>query len=139
MEYDLKVDAPATENAVTDTSEFQYSVNDPIRGAVSFEEDTNTLSLKLISANLSVVKSVDKAFAKKGETLTYTTTITNNGTIEVTDIFFTDKIPEGTTFVENSVSINGINTPYNNPEIGFNVANLPPNTSTTAVFQVTIN
>ena len=43
-------------------------------------------------------KSVDKAFAVKGEVLTYTVTFTNDGNIPIQDIYFTDEIPQGTTF-----------------------------------------
>ena len=107
-----------TKSPVIDTSEFQYTVDDPIRGEVSFAEYTDPISINVLAARLSVVKSVDKAYAVKGETLTYTVTFTNEGSIDINDIYFTDNIPQGTTFVEKSVLINGNNIPAYRPEIG---------------------
>lgn len=139
VEYDLRINNPATVTTVTDKSEFQYTVNDPVRGNVSFREYTDPVTINVLSVKLSVVKSVDKAFAAKGDTLTYTVTITNEGNVNINDIYFTDNIPQGTTFVEGSVSINGNNVSAYRPDIGYSVANLPPNDSATTSFQVTID
>ncbi len=139
VEYDMQINSPMTVSPVTDTSEFQYTVTDPVRGEVSFSEYTNPISINVVSAKLSVVKSMDKAFAVKGETLTYTVTFTNEGNININDIYFTDNIPQGTTFVEKSVRINGQNIPAYRPDIGYRVASLPPDDSATTSFQVTID
>lgn len=139
IEYDMQITTPTTTTSVTDLSEFQYTVNDPVRGEISFAENTEPILINVVSAKLSVIKSVDKAFAVKGETLTYTVTFTNEGNININDIYFTDDIPQGTTFVEKSVFINGNNIPAYRPEIGYSVANLPPNQSATTSFQVTVD
>mgnify|MGYP001084170108 FL=1 len=140
VEYDIKVDNPATVTTITDYSEFQYSVNDPARGkTVTFAENTDTITLNVVSAKLSVVKSVDKLFATKGEVLTYTVTFTNEGNVDINDIYFTDNIPSGTTFVEKSVFINGTNVPAYTPEVGYSLANLTPKQSATTSFKVTVN
>lgn len=138
VEYDMRINTPMTVSPVTDLSEFQYTVNDPVRGEVSYTENTNSVSINVVSAKLKVVKSVDKAFAVKGETLTYTITFTNEGNININDIYFTDNIPQGTAFVEKSVMINGQNISAYRPDIGYSVASLPPNGSATTSFQVTI-
>ncbi|MDE6967477.1 MAG: DUF11 domain-containing protein [Clostridia bacterium] len=139
IEYDMKIDKPMTANPVVDTSEFQYTVNDPARGNVSYREYTNEISFNVISSKLSVVKNVDKTFATKGETLTYTITFTNNGNVDIDDIYFTDNIPAGTTFVENSVMLNGTNVPEYRPEDGYVVTKLTPNQSCTTSFKVTVD
>lgn len=139
IEYDMQVNNPSTATTITNSADFQFSVNDPKRGNVSFSESTNEVTLNIISANLEVVKTVDKAFAVKGETLTYTITFTNKGNININDIYFTDNIPQGTTFVEKSVLINGQNIPAYRPDIGYSVASLPPNDSATTSFKVTID
>ena len=84
-----------------------YTVNDPARGNVNYSENTDMLSVNVVSDRLSVVKAVDKAFAVRGEILHYTTTITNTGNIIKSNIVFKDSIPAGTTFVSNSIKING--------------------------------
>ena len=60
---------------VTNSAQFRYDVGDPISGIIkTYTEPTNTVTINVVSVNLEVVKSVDKAFAVKGETLTYTVT-----------------------------------------------------------------
>lgn len=71
--------------------------------------------------------------------MTYTITFTNEGNIDINDIYFTDNIPQGTTFVEQSVWINEQNIPAYRPDVGYSVANLIPNASATTRFQVTID
>ncbi len=140
VEYDMKMNSPSTVTAVTNSAEFRYDVGDPVSGIIStYIEPTNTVTVKVVSAKLEVVKTVDKAFAVKGETLTYTVTFTNKGNININDIYFTDNIPRGTTFVDGSVFINGKNVPAYRPDIGYSVANLPPDDSATTSFKVTID
>ena len=51
-------------------------------------------------------KKVDKTEVEKGQTLTYTIEITNTGDVKG-KATIKDEAPEGTTFVENSIKING--------------------------------
>ena len=106
--------------------------------ATSFS-NSNPASVLIIQREMTNVKSVDKAFAIKGDILTYTSVITNTGNIPVTDIFFTDNVPVGTTFVNGSVTVNGTGFPAYNPQTGFFVGNLTPQASATVTFQVQIN
>ena len=39
--------------------------------------------------------------------ITYTTTLTNNGNTLASNVIFTDVIPNGTSFIPNSVTVNG--------------------------------
>ncbi len=139
VEYDLKVDNPMTTTPINVSPQFQYWVKDPSKGDIRFVENTNTVAINVISDKLTVVKSVDKAFAAKGETLTYTVTITNKGNVDINDIFFTDSIPQGTAFVENSVFINGNNVTGYRPDAGYSLANLKPDESATTSFKVTVD
>ncbi len=139
VEYDMQINNPMTVTPVTDVSQFQYVVTEPQKGEVRYKEYTDPVSINVVFAKLSVVKSVDKAFAIKGETLTYTVTMTNEGNIDINDIYFTDNIPQGTTFVEQSVFINDQNIPAYRPDAGYSVASLPPNSSATTSFKVTID
>ena len=101
--------------------------------------NSNPVAVFIIVRALTNVKSVDKAFAVKGDVLTYTSVITNTGSIPVTDVIFKDEIPAGTTFVNGSVYINGVNYPAYNPQTGFFAANLTPQASVTVTFQVQVN
>ena len=140
VEYDMKINSPSTVNTVTNSAEFRFDAGDPESGIIrTYTEPINAVTVNVVNAKLEVVKSVDKAFAVKGETLTYTVTFTNKGNININDIYFTDNIPKGTTFVDKSVMINGQNIAAYRPDIGYSVANLTPNDSATTSFKVTID
>ncbi len=140
VEYDMKINSPATVTAVTNSAVFRYDVGDPVSGVIAtYTDPINAVTVNVVNAKLEVVKSVDKAIAVKGETLTYTVTFTNKGNIDMNDIYFTDNIPQGTTFVDKSVYINGQNVPAYRPDVGYSVANLPPAASATTSFRVTID
>lgn len=138
VEFKVTINALPQNNPITNIANVEYTFS-PFAGiSETTTADSNQVSVFIISKNVTIEKSVDKTFAIKGEILTYTSVITNHGNIDVNDIYFKDEIPVGTTFVPNSVLINGINVPAN-PQIGFNVPNLPPNQSTTITFQVKVN
>lgn len=63
--YTIIADNPMTQSPVTDYATLDYTVNDPARGNVNFSENTNTVSVQIISNRITNVKSVDKAFAVK--------------------------------------------------------------------------
>ncbi len=139
VEYDMKINDPVTLTTVTDVSQFQYGVTEPVRGEVRYKEYTEPVTFNVISDKLSVVKSVDKIYAVKGETLIYTITVTNEGNVEIKDIHFTDSISQGVTFVENSVYVNSVNYPTYSPDVGYGMGNLSPNQSVTTRFKVKVN
>ncbi|MDE7401699.1 MAG: DUF11 domain-containing protein [Clostridia bacterium] len=106
--------------------------------ATSFS-NSNPVAVYIIARQMTNVKSVDKTFAVKGDILTYTSVIKNTGTVPVTNVIFTDQIPAGTTFVNGSVTIDGVSYPAYNPQAGFFAANLTPQASVTVTFQVQVN
>lgn len=106
--------------------------------ATSFS-NSNPVAVFIIVRQMTNVKSVDKAFAIKGDILTYTSVITNTGSVPVTDVIFKDEIPAGTTFVGGSVTVNGVSYPAYNPQTGFFAANLTPQASVTVTFRVQVN
>lgn len=137
--YTIQANNPMTQTPVTDFATLDYTVNDPIRGNVSFSENTNTVSVDIVSNRITVVKSVDKAYAVRGDILHYTTVITNTGSLLKSNIVFTDPIPVGTTFVSGSVKINGTPYPAYNPQTGFALADLASGESVTVEFDVEVN
>ncbi len=134
INYDVTADNPLSENLVTNFASIAYTANDR-----PLNENTNTINLVVVSNRLTVEKSVDKSVAIKGETLHYNNKITNTGTMLKTNLLFTDAIPNGTTFVEDSVKIDGISQPGYNPAVGFALANLPVGASTIVEFDVVVN
>ncbi len=103
INYTVQANNPLTENTFNNFGTLAYTA-----GGTNFNENTNTIELAVVSNRLTIVKAVDKQVALKGDTLHYTSTITNTGTLEKTNLTFTDQIPTGTTFVVGSVKVNGV-------------------------------
>ena len=102
----------------------------------------NCLAIQIengFDANLTITKTVDKNVAVKGEQLLYTTTITNTGSSIKNNLFFSDPIPVGTTFVNGSVKGDGVSQPTYNPSTGFALADLGIGLSTIIEFNVVVN
>ncbi|MGM1434813.1 DUF7507 domain-containing protein [Bacillus cereus group sp. BceL295] len=126
-------------NPISNSSSVQFShVVDPSQPAVSQTNVSNTVSTTINSAILTTQKSVDKSIISVGDTLTYTTTITNTGNTPATNITFTSAIPPSTTFIPDSVTINGIQQLGAQPALGVNIPNIAPGETVTVTFQVNV-
>ncbi len=72
----------------------------------------NALALQIDSkdANLEIAKSADKTFVDVGEEITYQLVVKNTGTVEALDVTVTDLLPNETTLVDGSITVDGV--PY---------------------------
>ncbi len=95
IEYETKADEPTTA-PVTHFATLQYTVNDPVRGNVTYSEKTETLSFNVLAETVGIVKKVNKALAVKGETLHYTVTVTDTENVIKNNLVFKDPVPDGT-------------------------------------------
>jgi uncharacterized repeat protein (TIGR01451 family) len=77
-------------NVVTLSSSFVYDTLAPTVTEVLTRTDTTTVGL---TSTLTLHKSVDKAAASPGETITYTITYSNNGTQPIGNIVVHDSVP----------------------------------------------
>ncbi|MDR4458885.1 DUF11 domain-containing protein, partial [Bacillus tropicus] len=101
-------------------------------------EPTPPTSVTVNTATVNPTKSADRAFAGIGDIITYNISLQNNRTVPATNIVLTDPIPNGTTFIPNSVTINGISQPNTNPSTGITVGTLDPTEAATITFQVQV-
>ncbi|WP_038056889.1 NEW3 domain-containing protein [Thermus amyloliquefaciens] len=69
--------------------------------------DSATETTTVVGGELRLEKTVDKATAYPGETLTYTITATNIGTGDLKKVIVTDPLPAYTDFVSASATISG--------------------------------
>lgn len=139
VEYQIMANNTKTQDFIENTASLAYQVDDSIAGTVDFEENSNTVQIDLISTKLTIVKTVDKGYAIKGDTINYTITITNTGSSAIQDITFTDAIPEGTTFVAGSVTIDGVSQSAYNPATGFALPTMSVGDERVVKFAVTVN
>ncbi|PES72105.1 hypothetical protein CN507_06300 [Bacillus cereus] len=110
----------------------------PGQQPISGQATSNTVFTTINIADIRTRKTVDRAFATVNDVLTYTVTIENTGNVLATNVIFQDPIPTGTTFIPNSVTVDGVSQPGANPANGFTVANISPSGSRTVTFQVRV-
>ncbi len=134
VNYKVRANNPLTESYLKNFATIKYTVD-----GRDLSSKTNEVNLVLVSNRLTITKSVDKAVAIVGDILHYTSTIKNTGSLLKSNISFEDNIPTGTSFVENSVLINGADQPGYNPETGFMLPNLNPGESVIVEFDVVVN
>ena len=119
-----------------DTILYSYTV-DPNGTPATTSTSTNIVTNPVLDAMITMIKSVDQTLVTLGDTITYTTILTNNGNTNATNITFTDLIPDGTTFITDSATINGITQIGLNPNTGITIGSIAPNSSISIAFQVT--
>ncbi|KMP63922.1 cell surface protein, partial [Bacillus cereus] len=119
-----------------DTILYSYTV-DPNGTPITTSISTNIVTNPVLDAMITMVKSIDQTLVTLGDTITYTTLLTNIGNTNATNITFTDLIPNGTTFITDSVTIGGITQIGLNPNTGITIGSIAPNSSISIVFQVT--
>lgn len=134
INYNIQADNPLTQATFNNFGTLAYTAAN-----TKLTENTNTVELAVVSNRLTIIKAVDKEVAIKGDTLHYTSTVTNTGTLAKTNLIFTDQIPTGTTFIAGSVKIDGVTQAAYNPAAGFPLPNLAVNASTVVEFDVVVN
>ncbi|WP_410976469.1 DUF7507 domain-containing protein [Bacillus pacificus] len=140
VSFQVSVPTIPSPNPITNQSSttFQYTY-DASKPVVTQMVASNTVQTTINNATIAAVKSADKQFANVNDMITYTTTLTNNGNTLASNVIFTDVIPNGTSFIPNSVTVNGNTLPNTNPASGIAIDPINPNTSATISFQVIVN
>ncbi|MGL6107250.1 SdrD B-like domain-containing protein [Romboutsia sp.] len=141
--FKVSVDTIPSPNSIPNTGNItgDYIV-DPVQGTVNnISSNTNTVTSKVNFANLSnTTKAVDKIFANIGTTLTYTITIVNSGNTTANNVVFVDTVPDGTTFVLNSVTVKGLPISGVSPNPpGVTIGTIPIGGTSTVTFKVVVN
>lgn len=137
--FSAKVMSLPNPNIIYNTSSLVYGyLPDPNGSVLNNTIFSNQVQTIINKAQYSIVKSVNKTYAQVGDPLVYTTTITNTGTVPLTNIIFADFINSFLDFYEGTVYINGVNYPNLNPSDSFPIDDLHPQDTATIVFAATI-
>lgn len=110
----------------------------PTAPIISRTITSNPAFTQISDANVLSLKAVNAQQATTGDILTYTITLENTGNIPATNLIFSDTIPAGTTFVENSFTLNGAAILDANPNVGVTLPNLAANATHLIAFQILI-
>lgn len=110
--------------------------------SVSFEGTSilsNTVST-LLSLPPTVAKAVDKLSASIGETLTYTVTITNVSLTALSDLPFTDTLPQGCTYLTDTFKVNDVSAvpTVAGSTLSYTIPSVPAAGSAVITFQVQV-
>lgn len=139
VKFSVTANAIPVQNPVFNVAQAVYTFI-PFPGhTVTDVSNSNYTYCYIVHVEVKPVKSVDKGVAVSGEELLYTTEITNAGSLPISNVYFTDPIPVGTTFVSGSVTVNGASVPAADPAFGFPLPNILPGQSVTVTFRVTVD
>ncbi|WP_413379279.1 beta strand repeat-containing protein [Paenibacillus taichungensis] len=100
--------------------------------------DGNGLQIDINTPVLTAVKSANVADAIVGDTVTYSIVISNTSLVDATNVMFFDNIPDSTTFVMNSITIDGVPQAALDPITGAPIGILVSGASVTVSFQVVV-
>ncbi len=106
-------------------------------GAFSATAFSNTISIPVYQPVFTVAKSVSSLNATVGDTIVYTSVVTDSGNYGAA-VTLTDLLPAGTTLVPNSVIVNGAAVPGADPAAGLSLGVVTPAVPATVVFSAVI-
>ncbi|HEY9808007.1 MAG TPA: DUF11 domain-containing protein [Halomicronema sp.] len=89
-----------TANPVTNTAQVTASDQTDPNSA----NNSSSVTIPEIPADLAITKTVDQPNATPGQTLSYTITLTNNGPGNASDVAVTDQLPQGLTLLSSNAS-----------------------------------
>ncbi|GAA0706900.1 hypothetical protein GCM10008904_15930 [Paraclostridium ghonii] len=99
---------------------------------------SNVVSTDIVKDMLKIEKFVDKKCTYAFDILTYRIVITNTSNFTATNIFFKDKIPKGTIFIENSVQVDDTKKRCVRPDKGFYINKISYRSSVNIKFRVIV-
>lgn len=138
VQFRVLVNSLPSPPQLVDQANAAYTFQIPDGRTIAGSASSNILSVPVTLPNVAVVKSAGFADVAVGDTLLYTSVISNNGITAVTNVTLSDTIPTGTSLVSGSVTVAGVSQPSANPGTGINVGTIAPGSSATVTFQVNI-
>ncbi|SFD82108.1 conserved repeat domain-containing protein [Paenibacillus catalpae] len=115
---------------------FQANIEYTVNGT-SYRTPANLLILSVTIPSLTVSLAVDHPRTTTGSKLTYTVTVTNDNSFAV-DAYLSRLIPQGTTFVPDSLTIGGAPRKGNSLAAGISLGTLVAGSTTVVAYQVIV-
>ncbi|QSF46566.1 DUF11 domain-containing protein [Paenibacillus tianjinensis] len=124
---------PNLQPVVTNQSMVLFSSAEGVDG-ITF---SNTVNTQVVGPVLSLAKIADKTSVSLGETLVYTLLARNSGNVPA-QFTAVDYLPEGVSFIANSVIRDGVPLPGVSPADGIPFGIISPQSQVTVAFQVIV-
>lgn len=133
--YNTLINPLTTENTAKSTTQITYSANN----TTNITEFSNETTIHIIqsSPHITIEKSANKTTANSGEIITCINKISTSNTVNAS-ITFLDNLPPNVQFVSKSVYINNKNAPNLDPQQGFILSDLPPNSTTIIEYKIKV-
>ncbi len=120
------------------TSDVAYSTGLGVGGSTGGNGGNGLVAITYTLPDLTLIKTVDKAFADIGDTLDYTIAVRNLGTVTVPNVIFVDTVPSNVVFLSNSLKVDGITIAGTANPPGITIPSIGINTISTVTFSVIV-
>jgi len=147
----INVNVAPTPGDYTNTAQVTTTADDNPTNDIA-EDVTTVTDVLTASKDGTLDDANNNGAAEPGETITYTVTISNVTPVASTGTTFTDQIPEGTTYIPGTTTLNGTTVedapgdamPFSGDgalvnSVGAPVGEIAPDDTATVQFQVSIN
>lgn len=135
--FEAKATAIPSDNTVDNVASVKYYFNS---GGTQVEGNkvSNPTQTRINNATLNIIKCVDDQTVVKGQVLEYTILITNTGNVSAINSTLIDVLDPRLDFVDNSLSINGVNKPGMNIKQPIFLGTIIPNETVTIKFNALV-
>lgn len=137
------VDSMPNPNILSNTAtvKFKYTEDPAVPNGVSQTVNSNIVNTTISTLGAEINHTSDIMEGTIGDTITYTVSLRNTGNIQLNNVLLIDTLPKETTFISNSVRINGTNELGKNPSppTGIIIGNIIPGNVVTVDYQVLVN
>ena len=124
---------------ITNQSQIEFNTVLPDGGTTPGSVNSNIVLTEIITYSFTKVKATEKPIINEGETVTQTVVLNNVSNFNLTDLTFSDTMSDGATYVDGSVTIDGISYPAFNLITGFPLPDIGANSSRTITYQIIAN
>ncbi|MGL6108234.1 DUF11 domain-containing protein, partial [Romboutsia sp.] len=122
----------------TGTVGYNFVVDPTLLTTSSGVHNTNTAYTTINHATLgNILKFTDKKYATCGDIITYTISIPNNGNVDALNVVLSDTVPNGTSYIPNSLQVDG--NPIGGTPASINVGTVSAGGTSIVTFQVQVN